>query len=206
MPSGIPKKTTNANDGKTSRTSIIERNTKETQISLKIDLDGSGKSTISTPIHFLSHMLELFSKHSKIDLELTAKGDLNHHITEDVAICLGQALLEALGDKKGIRRYGDKIIPMDEALAVCALDLGGRAFHHIELKTEKGLIEDCNSEDMEHFFETFSINAKINLHILVNYGGNEHHKAEAAFKAFAYAMREAIEIIGTEIPSTKGVI
>jgi imidazoleglycerol-phosphate dehydratase/histidinol-phosphatase len=206
MPTGIQKKTTNLSENNSSRSSNIERKTKETQVMLKINLDGSGKSTISTKIQFLSHMLELFSRHSGIDLELTANGDLNHHVTEDVAICLGNAFLEALGDKKGIKRYGDKIIPMDESLATCAVDLGGRAFHHIDLKTQKGLIEDCSSEDLEHFFETIAINAKINLHILVHYGTNEHHKVEASFKAFAYAMKEAIEIVGNEIPSTKGVL
>jgi imidazoleglycerol phosphate dehydratase HisB len=182
------------------------RDTKETKVSLQLNLDGTGQSDISTNIAFLDHMLELFAKHASIDLTLNAEGDLDHHITEDIGITLGSAIVEALGEKKGIRRYGDKLIPMDESLAECSVDLGGRGYHHINLQFKPGTIEDVDSENLVHFFETLAINAKMNLHITVKYGENEHHKAEAAFKAFARAFREAIEIIDDTIPSTKGII
>ena len=205
MSNSASKKKTAPKDEK-SRSVEKNRDTKETKISLQLNLDGTGQSDISTNIAFLDHMLELFAKHASIDLTLNAEGDLDHHITEDVAITLGSAIVDALGEKKGIRRYGDKSIPMDESLAVCSVDLGGRGYHHIDLQFKSGSIEDVDAENLVHFFETLAINGKMNLHITVNYGDNEHHKAEAAFKAFARAFKEAIEIIGDEIPSTKGII
>jgi imidazoleglycerol-phosphate dehydratase len=147
----------------------------------------------------------LFTRHSGIDLKLNAEGDLVHHLIEDIGISMGKAILKALGDKKGIKRFGDKTLPMDEALATCALDLSGRSYHHIDLKIA-GIIEDMESENLVHFFESLAINAKINLHIFVHYGSNEHHKAEAAIKSMAYAFKEAIELKGDQIPSTKGVL
>ena len=191
---------------KSPRMAEINRKTKETNVSVKINLDGSGIYDISTSIAFFDHMLILFTRHSGIDLEVKAEGDLAHHLTEDVGIVLGQVINEALGKKKGIRRYGDKKIPMDETLAVCALDLGGRAYHKLDMKLKPGNIEDLDAENIVHFFESVTMNAKINLHIIVEYGENEHHKAEGAFKAFAHAFKEAIEIVGDKIPSTKGTL
>ncbi len=191
---------------KKERKAEIKRETKETNVEMKINLDGSGVYDIKTSINFLNHMLELFSRHSGIDLQLKATGDLEHHLVEDIGIVLGQSILQALDDKKGIRRYGDKTLPMDEALAKCAIDLGGRGYYTLDLKFNKVKIEDVNAEDLVHFFESVSLNAKMNLHITVEYGENEHHKSEAAFKAFAHAFKEAIEVIGDKIPSTKGIL
>ncbi|MHA1340284.1 MAG: imidazoleglycerol-phosphate dehydratase HisB [Promethearchaeota archaeon] len=190
------------------RKAEIKRETKETNIIVEINLDGDGKSEISTTIGFFDHMLTLFAKHSKTNLKVKAIGDLEHHLIEDVGICLGKAIEKVLGEKRGIQRYGDKIIPMDESLALCALDLGGRIGHHIDLKTVNERVEDCQTEDIMHFFETLAQNAKMNLHIVVQYGNNDHHKIEAAFKAFAHAFREAkaINVGDNEILSTKGVL
>jgi imidazoleglycerol-phosphate dehydratase len=192
-------------NSKKKRSAVVKRKTNETDIVVEINLDGSGKSEISTRISFFNHILELFTRHSGIDLKLNAEGDLVHHLIEDIGISMGKAILKALGDKKGIKRFGDKTLPMDEALATCALDLSGRSYHHIDLKIA-GIIEDMESENLVHFFESLAINAKINLHIFVHYGSNEHHKAEAAIKSMAYAFKEAIELKGDQIPSTKGVL
>jgi len=192
-------------NSKKKRSAVVKRKTKETDILVDINLDGSGKSEISTRIAFFNHILELFARHSGIDLKLNAEGDLVHHLIEDIGISLGKAIFKALGDKKGIKRFGDKTIPMDEALATCAVDLSGRSYHNIDLKI-KGIIEDMEAENLVHFFESLSINAKINLHIIVHYGSNEHHKAEAAIKSLAYAFKEAIELKGEQIPSTKGIL
>jgi imidazoleglycerol-phosphate dehydratase len=194
-----------SSSSKTKRIAEIKRNTKETQIVAKIDLNGSGISEISTGIAFFDHFLELFSRHSSVDLKIDAQGDLNHHLVEDVGIVIGQVILKALGKKKGIRRFGDKTVPMDEALATTSLDLSGRSYHNIDLKID-GIIEDLNAENLVHFFESLALNAKMNLHILIHYGLNEHHKAEAAIKSFAAAFKEAVEIIGDTVPSTKGVL
>ena len=187
------------------RSAVVKRKTNETEILIDINLDGSGKSEISTRIAFFNHILELFTRHSGIDLKLSAEGDLVHHLIEDIGISLGQAIKKALGNKKGIKRFGDKTLPMDEALATCAVDLSDRSFHKIDLKIT-GIIEDMEAEDLIHFFESLAINAKINLHIFVHYGSNEHHKAEAAIKSLAYAFKEAIEVKGEQIPSTKGTL
>ncbi|MBD3353263.1 MAG: imidazoleglycerol-phosphate dehydratase HisB [Candidatus Lokiarchaeota archaeon] len=203
MPTKSNSKKTKKN---TDRKATVKRKTKETDISIELNLDGVGDSEIDTRIEFLNHLFELFSRHSSTDLKIKASGDLDHHITEDIGICLGEAIMKSLGNKKGIRRYGDKTIPMDESLATCALDLGGRPYFNIDLKISKGLIEDSQAEDLEHLFESISINSKINLHIIVHYGTNEHHKVEAAIKAFARAFKEAKEIVDDKIPSTKGVL
>ena len=187
------------------RSAVVKRKTNETDILVDINLDGSGKSEISTRIAFFNHILELFTRHSGIDLKLNAEGDLVHHLIEDIGISLGNAIYKALGNKKGITRFGDKTTPMDEALATCAVDLSGRSYHNIDLKI-KGIIEDMDAENLSHFFESLAINAKINLHIFVHYGSNEHHKAEAAIKSLAYAFKEAIEQKGEQIPSTKGIL
>ena len=184
---------------------MVKKKTNETDILVDINLDGSGKSEISTRIAFFNHILELFTRHSGINLKLNAEGDLVHHLIEDIGISLGKAIFKALGDKKGIKRFGDKTLPMDEALATCAVDLSGQSYHNIDLKI-KVVIEDMEAENLVHFFESLSINAKINLHIIVHYGSNEHHKAEAAIKSLAYAIKEAIELKGEQLPSTKGIL
>ena len=191
------------------RIAKIQRQTKETDITAELNLDGEGKYEIDTGIGFLDHMLTHLSKHSKIDLTVKAKGDLEvdaHHTVEDVAICLGQGLDKALGDKKGITRYGNSSVPMEDALANVALDLSGRAacVYKAEYQTEK--IGDFDVECIEELLRSFSNTGKFNLHISVPYGTNSHHIAEAIFKALGQALGEAVKIIGTDIPSTKGTL
>ncbi len=189
------------------RKAKITRKTKETDILVQINLDGVGKYEIDTGIGFLDHMLSHLSKHSKIDLILKAKGDLEvdqHHTVEDVAICLGKALVEALGDKKGIARYGNSAVPMEDALANIALDLSGRPFcvYNVEYRTEK--VGDFDVECVEELLRSFANNGKLNLHISVPHGTNSHHIAEAVFKALGQALGQAVKITGKDIPSTKG--
>jgi len=185
------------------------RKTKETDITLKLTLNGEGRSTISTGIPFLNHMLELFTKHGLFDLKLKAKGDLEvdfHHTVEDIGICLGQAFAKALGDKRGIRRYGEATIPMDEALATVAVDLSGRSFLAYNVKIRRIKIGNFNVGLVKEFFRAFVDQADLTLHINLLYGEDIHHSIEAIFKAFARAMRQATEpdrrVKG--IPSTKG--
>ena len=169
----------------------VSRNTKETKIEVCIDLDGSGKADIDTGIGFFDHMLEGFAKHGLFDLTVKAKGDLHvddHHTVEDTGIVLGEALLMALGDKKGIVRYGDKILPMDEVLALCALDLGGRPYFSWEAPFTPAMLGGMNSEMVREFFYAVSYSAKMNLHMKIITPGNMHHMAEALFKAFAKAL------------------
>lgn len=189
------------------RKSKISRKTKETDITLQINLDGQGKYELDTGIGFLDHMLSHLSKHSKIDLTLKAKGDLEvdqHHTVEDVAICLGEALVEALGDKKGIARYGNSAVPMEDALANVALDLSGRPFcvYNVEYRTEK--VGDFDVECVEELLRSFANHGKFNLHITVPHGTNSHHIAEAIFKAIGQSLGQAVKITGKDIPSTKG--
>jgi imidazoleglycerol-phosphate dehydratase len=171
-----------------------------------------GKFTIDTGIGFLNHMLELFSKQSLIDLKIKATGDLvtdEHHTAEDVAITLGQALKEALGDKKGIERYGSKLLPMDEALVECAVDLGGRPYLVWNAPFDKEKVGDMSTELFEDFFKALSDNLAANIHVNLRYGRNNHHIAEGIFKAFARAMKMAIKIDPTmknSLPSTKGIL
>ena len=191
------------------RKSKITRKTKETDISIQINLDGVGKYEIDTGIGFLDHMLCHLSKHSKIDLTLKAKGDLEvdqHHTVEDVAICLGEALIDALGDKKGIGRYGNSSVPMEDALANVAVDLSGRPFcvYNVQYKTEK--VGDFDVECFEELLRSFSNHGKFNLHISVPHGTNSHHIAEAIFKALGQALGQAVKIAGKDIPSTKGML
>ena len=191
------------------RPAIIIRKTTETKISLRLNLDGDGRYRISTGIGFFDHMLELFSKHSLVDLSIIAKGDLHideHHTIEDVGICLGQTLKKALGDKKGIQRYAF-LLPMDETLAEVAIDLGGRAYlvWNVAFKREK--IGDMPTELFEDFFQAVADNLGANIHINLKYGRNEHHMAEAIFKAFARTIRSAVSIdprTKGKLPSTKG--
>lgn len=194
------------------RTSEIKRKTAETDISLSLCLDGSGKSEINTGVGFLDHMLTLFAKHGRFDLNVTCKGDIevdDHHSVEDIGICLGMAFAEALGDSKGITRYGDITLPMDEALILAAVDLGGRSHleYGLEIPTEK--VGTFDTELVEEFFIAFVRNAKMNLHILQFRGRNSHHIIEGTFKAVARAMAKAVavqEAYKDEIPSTKGVL
>jgi len=192
-----------------SRTATIARKTSETDIKVTINLDGTGKYKIDSGIGFLNHMLELLSKHSLIDIELSAKGDLHlddHHTIEDVGIVLGQAIEKALGDKKGVERYGF-LLPMDESLAQVALDLGGRTGFVWDVDFEREMINDMPTEMFEHFFKSFADSMPANLHIKLLYGKNDHHKAEAIFKAVARSLRFAVskDPRNAELmPSTKG--
>ncbi|MHA1468411.1 MAG: imidazoleglycerol-phosphate dehydratase HisB [Promethearchaeota archaeon] len=189
------------------RKSDILRETTESSVKINLNLDGSGKSDITTGFKFIDHMLVLLTRHSGIDLRLNASGDLTHHIIEDIGISLGEAFVKALGDKKGINRYGYAYIPMDDALARCVLDFSGRKSLILDLKLNEDCdIEDVAVEDIRHFLNSFTENAKMNLHLHVLYGEDQHHKVEASFKALAKAIKEAIKIVSDEIPSTKGVI
>ena len=192
------------------RTAEISRETKETKVRLRLDLDG-GDAGISTGVGFLDHMLELLARHGRLGLELEATGDLEtgaHHTTEDVGICLGQAIDQALGDRAGIRRYGSALVPMDEALAESAIDISGRPFCAFDAKLPDVTIAGFDAELTEEFFRAVSNNAKVTLHIWVRSGTNAHHMIEAAFKAFARALREAVSIDPEEegVPSTKGTL
>ena len=194
------------------RKAEIVRKTGETDITLSLDIDGKGESEISSEVGFLDHMLTLFSRHGRFDLTLKCIGDTyvdDHHSTEDIAIALGSAFRKALGDKRGIRRYGDIILPMDEALILASVDISGRSYLRFtsDFQTEK--IGTFDVELLEDFFTSFSENAGITLHIRQLDGRNSHHIAEAMFKAVARAMRKAVEIdekAKDEIPSTKGVL
>ena len=193
-------------DGRTAKT---YRKTKETDISLELNLDGIGKYQIDTGIGFLDHMLTHLSKHGKIDLVLLAKGDLDtgsHHTVEDIAICLGECLVKALGDKKGIARYGYSSVPMEDALANVSVDLSGRAacVYNVEYRTDK--IGDFDIQCLEEMLRSFSSNGRFNLHINVPYGTNSHHIAEAIFKGLGQALGNAVKIVGTDVPSTKGLL
>ncbi|MCX7987976.1 MAG: imidazoleglycerol-phosphate dehydratase HisB [Thermodesulfovibrio sp.] len=190
------------------RKASINRKTKETEIKIELNLDGSGKHDINTSIGFLNHMFELFSFHGSFDLKLQAKGDIHvdyHHVIEDIGIVLGKSIEKALSERKGIKRYGFASIPMDEALAQVSIDLGGRAFLVYNVPFE-GLIKDIDISLFEEFFRALTNNAKITLHINVLYGKDLHHIIEAIFKAFAKALKEAINISGETLPSTKGVL
>jgi len=192
------------------RTASIERNTKETQIKLSLSLDGTGANSAVTGVGFFDHMLDLLAKHSLIDLQVQAKGDLHvdqHHTVEDVGITIGQALEKALGDKRGVYRYGWAIVPMDESLAQIALDLSGRPAFVFNVPFKGPLIGEFAVELVEEFFKAIATTAKMNLHIHVPYGSNNHHMSEAIFKGFAKALRQAVSIdprAADAVPSTKG--
>src|SRR4051812_16169779 len=178
------------------RVAKIHRKTNETEIRLELNLDGTGQASIKTGVGFLDHMLELFTRHGVFDLTVEAKGDLHvdqHHTVEDVGICLGQAVRQALGDKAGIRRYGHFTLPMEEALCTTAIDLSGRYFLVFNAPFNSPKIGDFDTELVEDFFQAFAANALGNLHVLVQYGRNSHHMAEAIFKSTARALRMAIE-------------
>jgi imidazoleglycerol-phosphate dehydratase len=194
------------------REATVDRNTKETQISGHLGLDGQGKYEIFTGIRFLDHMLELFAKHGAFDLRLWAKGDLDvdqHHTVEDVGIVLGQLFSQALGDRVGINRAGYFVLPMDETLAVCAVDLGGRVALVYKDKVKARRVGDLQTELVEDFFGGFAQHAAANVHVKVLYGRSNHHKIEAIFKCFARAMRYACstdERLKDQLPSTKGLL
>lgn len=191
------------------RTGLKERRTKETQISVKMNLDGTGKYSVNTGIGFFDHMLELFSSHSGMDLELTVKGDLNvdaHHSVEDTGIVIGKLLHELLGDKKGIARYATSYIPMDETLARTVIDVSGRPCFVFNCDGLKGKIGEFDAELVEEFFRAVSSYGMLTIHTEVLYGNNLHHIAEAVFKSFAHALHDAVAIVGNSVPSSKGVL
>lgn len=190
------------------RQADYSRETRETTITAKVNLDGTGKADVSTSVKFLDHMLTSLATHSLIDIKLEAVGDLVHHIVEDVAIVLGEALLKAVSQDKRITRFADAVVPMDESLASCSLDLGNRPYHVLDLALVNPMVEDIASEDIVHFMESLSQSLRANIHIKVQYGNNDHHKAEAAFKALARCLRLAVALDPRrdEVPSSKGVL
>jgi imidazoleglycerol-phosphate dehydratase len=194
------------------RRAEITRETAETAIRVAIDLDGTGRGDIATGIGFLDHMLTALARHSLIDMDIAAKGDLHidfHHTAEDVGIVIGQALKRALGDKRGIRRYGAALLPMDEALAECAIDISGRPFLAWSVPFARDKVGEMDTELFEEFFRALAFNAGITLHMTLKAGTNAHHVAEACFKAAARALRAAVEPdprAGGAIPSTKGIL
>ncbi|MGN1235707.1 MAG: imidazoleglycerol-phosphate dehydratase HisB [Christensenellaceae bacterium] len=190
------------------RRASIERNTRETRIALTLDLDGNGVAKIDSGVGFFNHMLELLTVHSGFDLTLVCQGDTivdDHHSVEDVGIALGMALKEALGDKRGIARYGDRVIPMDEVVAMVAVDLGGRAYL-TDLAKMDGKIGTFDAELVEEFLRAFAYNAGMNLFVNLLTRGNRHHEAEAIFKALAHCLKDAVRIESDKIPSSKGVL
>ena len=194
------------------RTGTVDRKTKETSISVAVDLDGSGRSQIATGIGFLDHMLDQLSRHSLIDLKVEAKGDLHidfHHTTEDTGICIGEAVAKALGDRTGIRRWGEATVPMDETLTRVALDASNRPYLIWKVNFSKPKLGEMDTELFKEWFQAFAQNAGLTLHIENLYGENNHHIVESCFKGLARALRQAIEIDPRKsdaIPSTKGVL
>jgi imidazoleglycerol-phosphate dehydratase len=193
------------------REAEITRATRETSVSMRLGLDGSGGGTRQTGVGFLDHMLDLLARHGRLDLDVSVTGDLEtggHHTVEDTGIVLGQALDQALGDRSGIYRYGDAIVPMDEARALCAIDVSGRPYLRLVAELPAGSTGGFDHELLEEFFRAVVNNAKLTVHLEIQAAGNAHHMIEAAFKAFARALRAAIAIDPTEsgVPSTKGVL
>ena len=210
-PTLAPPQTESVTNG-SARVSTINRDTTETKIALTLNIDGQGAYTVSTGIRFFDHMLELFTRHGGFDLSLTCNGDLDvdqHHTVEDTGIALGEAVLQALGDKRGILRAGYFVMPMDETLAVAAIDLSGRTAYAVETLVDVPIVGDLQTELVTDFFEGFARGAKCNVHIKVLYGRSNHHKIEASFKAFARALRGATsrdERMRELLPSTKGLL
>jgi imidazoleglycerol-phosphate dehydratase len=194
------------------RKASVKRATKETDVEVAVDLDGSGAASIATGIGFLDHMLDLLARHSRIDLDIKAKGDLHvdhHHTTEDVGIALGQAVKKALGDMKGITRYADVHVPMDEALTRVALDISGRPFLVFHVDFVRAKIGAFDTALVQEWFQAFAVNAALTLHVATLYGSNDHHIAESCFKGLARALRSAVAIdprAAHEVPSTKGTL
>jgi imidazoleglycerol-phosphate dehydratase len=193
---------------KMKRESKIQRKTSETKINLELDLDGSGQYQVETEIQFLNHMLESFARHSLFDLKIQAQGDIevdDHHITEDVGILLGEALKDALGDKRGINRMAHALVPMDESLAMVAVDISDRSYTVLDLNLKTLRVGDLRTENVGHFLESLAQSAKINLHARTE-GENDHHQVEALFKALARALNDATRVVHDQLPSTKGVL
>ncbi|WP_027363286.1 imidazoleglycerol-phosphate dehydratase HisB [Desulfotruncus alcoholivorax] len=193
------------------RISQINRETKETAITVSINLDGSGKADIATGVPFLDHMLELLAAHSKIDLEIKASGDMavdGHHTVEDVGICLGLAIKDALGDKNGIERYGHVLLPMDESLVAVALDFSGRGFLAFDVTMPSSRVGEFDTELVEEFLRAMAVNGSLTLHVRLLAGKNTHHIIEAVFKALGRALRSAVVVVDPAggVPSTKGVL
>jgi imidazoleglycerol-phosphate dehydratase len=193
------------------RTAEISRRTKETSVELTLALDGTGEGERRTGVGFLDHMLDLLARHGRLDLAVSVEGDLDtgsHHTVEDTGICLGQALDQALGERRGIARYGHAIVPMDESLATCAIDISGRPYCAFVAELPPGDIAGFDHEEAEEFFRAVAMAAKLTLHLRVEAGTNAHHQIEAAFKAFARALRAAATLDPTEtgVPSTKGTL
>ena len=193
----------------TDRTATIERKTKETDVTLELNIDGSGKWEINTGIGMFDHLLAQLAKHGVFDIKISATGDDQHHLVEDVAICLGKALNEALGEKRGIVRMADTAVPMDETLVGTAVDISGRGYGVFDLQFDDNDMAGLSTDLIRHFLESFASEARINLHANIIYGTNDHHKAEALFKALGRALDIATRIderIGGELPSTKGLL
>jgi len=190
------------------RTDGVCRKTKETEVTVKVDLDGEGKNDISTGVAFFDHLLTSFATHGLIDLIAKVKGDLKHHSIEDLAIGLGEALSKALGNREGITRFGFAVVPMDESLAFASVDLVKRAYAVTNLKLKGKKVEDMATEDIVHFFETLATSLSANIHVWTEYGGNDHHKAEAAVKALALSLKQAMAMDPRRkgIPSSKGAM
>jgi len=194
------------------RTASVTRNTAETAIDVTVNIDGSGQYSVSTGIGFLDHMVEQLSRHSLIDIDMTVKGDLHidqHHTVEDSALALGEAVAKALGDKRGIRRYGDALSPMDETLTRVALDISGRPYLVFDVEFSQPRLGEMDTEMFEHWFHSFAQTAGLTLHVETLHGSNNHHIAEAAYKGLARSLRAAVEIDSRKadaIPSTKGVL
>jgi imidazoleglycerol-phosphate dehydratase len=191
------------------RTAAIKRETKETTVNLELNIDGSGKWKIATGIKMYDHLLSQMAQHGIFDLNLSAAGNDQHHVAEDVAICLGKAFAEALGEKRGIVRMGDASVPMDDALATVALDFSGRGYTVLDLSFKGNDMFGFPTDMIRHFLESFAVEASINLHARVVYGSNDHHKAEALFKALGRALDQATIIdprLGGELPSTKDLL
>jgi imidazoleglycerol-phosphate dehydratase len=191
-----------------SRKSLIKRNTKETSITVSVNLDGAGKTDIKTGINFLDHLITSFGKHSMMDLKVVAKtnDNIEHHLIEDTAITMGLAIDKALDSRKGITRFGNASVPMDESLAIASIDLVKRPFSKLTLSIKRNKIEDISKEDLEHFFVSLLQNLNSCIHLTVQYGENDHHKVESAIKSLAVALRTAISFDSKQkgIPSTKG--
>jgi imidazoleglycerol-phosphate dehydratase len=194
------------------RVAQVRRETKETSISIELELDGSGRYSVTTGIGMFDHMLEQLARHGLFDLRLDATGDIErdpHHLVEDVGLVLGQALDRALGERRGISRFGHAIVPMDEALALVAVDLGGRPHAKIDASFGRELIGQLPAENVKHFLEAFTLEGRMNLHVRLLSGENDHHRVEAIFKALARALRAAVSIderVGEQVPSTKEVL
>lgn len=190
------------------RTEEVYRKTKETEVKVKVNIDGEGKAQVATNVPFLDHMLTSLATHSLIDISASVQGDLVHHMVEDLALGLGEALNKALGTREGITRFGNSAAPMDESLAFAAVDLVKRPYFKIDLKLRGKKVENMPTEDIVHFYESLTQTLQANVHIFVEYGGNDHHKAEAATKALALSLRQAIAIDPRRkgVPSSKGVI